>query len=79
MTRPSKLLLLWEAILTFATFTASGIGLINVVSGKTAALLVLVVQGLNAATIVFKTGQWNQDTVSPVTVNVASHSSESGT
>lgn len=52
-------MLAWEAALTFATTTTAGLGLINVVPGKTAGLLVIVVQGLNAATVVYKTGQWN--------------------
>jgi hypothetical protein len=74
--RTGRFLLLWEAFLTFVTVTASGIGLLNIVSGKEAGLFVLIVQALNAATIVFKTGQWNQNPASPVTVNVASHPPE---
>lgn len=56
MKRP---MLMWEAALTFATSVTASLGLINVLSGKTSGLLVIVVQGLNAATVVYKTGQWN--------------------
>lgn len=52
-------LLLWESFLTFATFTTGGLGLTDVIPPKEVAILVLMVQGLNAATIVYKTGTWN--------------------
>lgn len=51
-------MLLWEALLTFATVIAGGIGYIGVVSAKTAGLIVLFTQGANFATVVYKTGQW---------------------
>ena len=59
-------LLLWEAFLTFFSILASGVGLIGIVTPKVAGFTVLVAQGLNAATIVYKTGTWNPNAaVSP--------------
>lgn len=51
-------MLLWEALLTFATTVAGSIGYIGVVSPKTAGLVVVLVQAANFSTLVYKTGQW---------------------
>ena len=69
-------MLAWEAVLTFATTTTAGLGLINAMPGKTAGMLVILVQGLNAATVVYKTGQWNgpqQPPPPPVQVVIPQH------
>lgn len=53
-----RLMLLWEALLTFVTVVAGGIGYTGVVSAKAAGLAVLFAQAANFATVVYKTGQW---------------------
>lgn len=52
-------ILLWESLLTWFSMMASGFGLIGIGTAKEAGLAVLIAQSLNAATIVYKTGQWN--------------------
>lgn len=56
---PSKGMLVWESILTFLTVTSAGLGLANLIPARIVGFLVIIVQGLNAGTLVFKTGQWS--------------------
>jgi hypothetical protein len=76
----SRGMLLWEATLTFATMMASGLGGTDIVPFKMAFLLALSVQALNAATIVYKTGQWSMGPQvpqpSPVQVVLPTHPPE---
>lgn len=58
-------MLLWESFLTFLTVTTSSLGLTATLPAKTVGLTVIIVQGLNAATIVFKTGQWSPPPQAP--------------
>jgi hypothetical protein len=57
--RQGKGLILWEAAMTFATSVAASLGLVDLLTRKETALIVIMVQALNGATVVFKTGQWN--------------------
>lgn len=56
---PSRGMIVWEAFLTFLTTVVAGLGLATLIPAKAVGFLVIIVQGLNAGTLVFKTGQWN--------------------
>lgn len=66
MMNPSRGMLVWEAILTFLTVTSAGLGLASLLPAKSVGFLVIIVQGLNAGTLVFKTGQWSPNAIPPV-------------
>lgn len=52
-------MILWESFLTFATQVGAGLAGFGVIPVKALVVWVVVAQGLNAATIVYKTGTWN--------------------
>lgn len=58
---------MWEGILTFLTTVSAGLGLASLIPSRVVGFMVIIVQGLNAGTLVFKTGQWNPTNPAPVT------------
>ena len=52
-------LILWEAFLTTLTSVSASLSLGGLIPSRDAAFLVIIAQGLNAGTIVYKTGTWN--------------------
>ena len=63
-------LLVWESALTFATVASASLSLASILPDKDMSLVIIMVQALNAATVVYKTGQWNPNpqAVPPITV-----------
>lgn len=55
----NRWLLLWEAALTTFTTVSASLGLTSILPFKAVAFMVIMGQGLNMGTIVYKTGQWN--------------------
>lgn len=55
----NRWLLLWESALTAFSTVSATMGLTDVLPSKAVALMVMIAQGLNMGTIVYKTGQWN--------------------
>lgn len=56
--RVNRWLLLWESALTAFSTVAASLGLTTILPAKDAAFMVIIAQGLNMGTIVYKTGQW---------------------
>lgn len=68
---PSKGMLIWEGVLTFLTTVSAGLGLASLIPSRVVGFMVIIVQGLNAGTLVFKTGQWSPALPTPPVVQVA--------
>lgn len=66
----NRWLLLWESALTAFSTVSASLGLTTILPAKTAAFMVILAQGLNMGTIVYKTGQWNAQTSTPNPVHL---------
>lgn len=72
-------LLIWEAVLTFATICSASLSLTSLIPSKIAAFLVIIVQALNGATVVYKTGQWNPPPSVVASINATNATNTEGT